>query len=393
MQSLPLKTVKDLAAEVGLTVVGVTGADELTGDRHFLEQWQAKGHAGNMEYMLRSPQLLAGPAVLVPGARSVVTVGVFYDRVPRLELRPGFGRVARYAWGRDYHKVLRRRLESFLELVRKAVGRPFHSKVFSDSVPVLERAIAARAGVGFIGKNTMMIIAGQGSFSLLGEVLWDLEVSQRDNTSSPAPAAHCGSCSRCLSRCPTQAFVGERELNASRCISYLTIEKRGALTWQEREWLGEWVFGCDVCQDVCPFNIVPLRRAERAQLPELSEEQGVGQSLSLGAVLQLRDDESFQSRFAGTALMRAKREGLLRNAAVVAANTAAFDVLPLLKEVAERDSSPVVRQHAVWAYASLAVKSAEINPSTLKDVLSRFRKDPATEVSAEVTELLSRLPN
>ncbi|NBX40819.1 MAG: hypothetical protein EBR15_05265, partial [Gammaproteobacteria bacterium] len=178
----------------------------------------------------------------------------------------------------------------------------------------------------------------------LGEVLWDIEIEGLPLR--PEPRRNCGTCTRCLDLCPTKAFVRERMLDAGRCISYLSIEKRGALQASERNALGEWVFGCDICQEVCPYNAAPLKQHFGASVPELSREAGVGPMLNLADLLSLRSDQAFAKKFQGTALMRAKREGLLRNAAVVAANTMAVSVLPVLIELVGRDPSPVVCRHA-----------------------------------------------
>jgi epoxyqueuosine reductase len=204
-------------------------------------------------------------------------------------------------------------------------------------------------------------------------------------------ALSCGSCSQCICECPTGALVGERVLNASRCISYLTIEKRGALTSEERGWLGDWLFGCDICQDVCPFNVVPLKKRLPADIEDLGRAHGVGESLSLVEVLSLRDSRAFEKRFAGTALMRAKREGLLRNAAVVAANTRAVSVASCLVEVSRSDTSPIVRQHALWAAVQLA--SFEGQEALARRLASDARRDPSPQVIGEANDLLSRLPN
>jgi epoxyqueuosine reductase len=256
-------------------------------------------------------------------------------------------------------------------------------------VPLLERAVAHKAGVGFIGKNTMLIVPRAGSFMFLGEILWDLEVRDLD----PLPLAgdaNCGTCSRCLVKCPSQAFVSERVLDARRCISYLTIEKRDALSWQERAWLGEWLFGCDVCQEVCPFNSRSLRLQSGADVAEFSPEHGAGQALSLRDVLTIRDDASFVARFGGSPIMRTKRTGLLRNAAVVAANTEAVELVGTLMEVALRDPAPLVRQHAVWAYCKLA-RLDGVGRETIDNVLRLTGDDPASEVGAETRECLEKM--
>jgi epoxyqueuosine reductase len=384
MQSLAFGDLQMLARGVGLDVVGVTDAAQLHHDLEHLKGWQEAGYAGDMDYMLRDPHLLASPERLLEGVRSVIMVALAYDRAPRPPLPPGFGRVARYAWGRDYHKVLRKRLELLIRRVEEHLGRSLSFRAFSDSVPLLERALARRSELAFIGKNTMAIVPGRGSFFLLGEVLWELDIVDRGQ-SSPS-ASHCGTCTNCLSRCPTQAFVSERVLDARRCISYLTIEKRGALTLTEREWLGEWVFGCDICQEVCPFNFVSLKKGYRASIEEFNFEQGVGPALDLRRVLEIRSHDEFVGYFGGTALMRAKREGLLRNAAVVAANTGAVELVEPLQGAVREDESPIVRQHAVWALTSLGIQAGGSILERVKGTLLAARQDPSPEVRGEAGE-------
>jgi epoxyqueuosine reductase len=384
MQSLAFADLQGLARGVGLDVVGVTDAAQLQHDLEHLRDWQEAGYAGEMDYMLRDPELLASPERLMEGVASVVTVALAYDRAPRPALAPGFGRVARYAWGRDYHKVLRKRLELLIRGVEEHLGRSLSFRVFSDSVPLLERALAKRSEISFIGKNTMAIVPGRGSFFLLGEVLWELDIVDRE-PATPS-ASHCGTCNNCLSSCPTGAFVSERVLDARRCISYLTIEKRGVLTQVERGWIGEWVFGCDICQEVCPFNFVPLKRGLRASIQEFNAEHGMGPALDLRRVLLIRSHDEFVQHFGGTALMRAKREGLLRNAAVVAANTCAVELIEPLRVAVREDESPIVRQHAVWALTSLGIRQGGAALALVKDTLMAVRCDPSGEVRSEAKE-------
>ncbi len=393
--SLTLQVVQELASSVGLAVVAVGDSSSLEADKGLLEAWQAEGYAGELLYMERDAGLLASPRRLLPSARSVVVFGVPYDATPSRPLTVDEGRVARYAWGRDYHRVLRKRLESFVSVVQGHLASDIEYRLFSDSVPLLERALARRSGLGFIGKNTMLIVPKLGSFLFLGEILWavDVEVGvPREASPLARQSAGCGSCSRCLDACPTQAFVSERILDARRCISYLTIEKRGALSVQEREWLGEWIFGCDLCQEVCPHNFVSIKRGRKASIPELSAQAGVGEALSLSAVLAMRSDEAFQSVFAGTAIMRAKRAGLLRNAAIVGANKHAVHLLGALQEAATQDLSPSVRQHALWALSVIAVREGQQATIQARRLLERALRDEVGEVRQEAELLLPNMP-
>jgi epoxyqueuosine reductase len=382
MPTISFQTLSEFAAHEGLAIVGVSTPDGLGADRERLEAWQSAGYAGEMSFMQRESELLAGPARLLDGVRTIVSVGAYYDRGPRAPLRSGYGRVARYAWGRDYHKVLRKRLESLARAISDHLGGALVYRVFSDSVPLLERAVARQAGLGFIGKNTMLIIPRAGSYLFLGEILWNLEVADLPSLHSEVRGS-CGSCSRCIDSCPTGAFVSERVLDARRCISYLTIEKRGALSWIEREWLGEWLFGCDVCQDVCPFNVLPLKKRLSPAWEEFSPEAGSGQLLSLAELLSIRQNDDFVARFGGTPIMRTKREGLLRNACVVAANTASFHLVPILRDAFLSDASAVVRQHALWSVVKLGCVEGTQYRDEATSLIQRAFSDPEQVVREE----------
>jgi len=376
-------------------VVAVADPSLLEEDQRHLRRWQECGFAGEMAFMQRDADLLANPSRLVPDVRSVVVIGAFYDRGHRHPLPLGHGRVARYAWGRDYHKVLRKRLELLCQRVERHLGRTMNFRFFSDSVPLLERALARRAGLGFIGKNTMLIMPRAGSFLFLAEVLWDIEISGLPSQSAERQEAnskaHCGTCSQCLHGCPTGALVGEKVLDARRCISYLTIEKRGVLTLQERSWIGEWVFGCDVCQDVCPFNVLSIAKKTKPDIAEFGSDFGVGQSLDLGLILKIRGDQEFVKRFSGTPLMRTKREGLLRNAAVVAANTHAMEVLDSLQVAVREDPSPIVRAHALWAYVTLASREGASLRSCVQELVLLSQDDMDPVMQAEAASLVPEI--
>lgn len=400
MPHITFDRLQEFANSFGLSVVGVADVGALSEDREYLRRWQEAGYAGEMAYMKRDPDLLASPQRVVPQARSVVVVGAFYDRGERAPLPRGHGRVARYAWGRDYHKVIRRRLELLCHRVERDLARSIEHRVFSDSVPLLERALARRSGLGFVGKNSMVIMPRAGSFMFLGEVLWDVEVTDLPNVSGarsqssevqPLAIPHCGSCSRCLDQCPTSALVEDRVLDARRCISYLTIEKRGSLSEQERRWLGEWVFGCDVCQDVCPFNVISIRRRAAADCEEFAPRHGAGQSLDLVELLSLRSDDLFARRFAGTPLMRAKREGLVRNAAVVAANTEYEEGLPALAAAIREDPSPVVRAHALWSFAAVGGKMGTKVAGELQSLVALCSRDNDRDLRAEAERIAREL--
>jgi len=368
-----------LAARCGLTVVGCTDASALDSDVARLAAWQAAGFAGEMRFMEGEPDGFGSPRRLVPTARSVTVFAVRYSTAPIPPRPAGAGRVARYAWGLDYHVVLRRRLVDLLRLVEVECGA-VRARVFADAVPLLERALAARSGLGFVGKNTLLITPRVGSFSFLAEIVSDLEVTR---SRLSVVETNCGGCFRCGDLCPTNAIVAPFRVDARRCISYLTIEKRTGLSWTERSAVGEWIFGCDVCQEVCPFNHATLKRGDPADLEEFDGAPGVGPWLDLGAVVSLRSEGEFRRRFSGTALMRGRRKTLVRNAAIVAANGGMVALTRTLARRASEDASPLVRSHCLWAVWILERRfgAGVVEP---QDLLWRGRSDPSEEGRHEV---------
>ena len=353
---IDFELLQSAADAVGISLVGgLTDAAIDTcfeQDRLALERWQLAGNAGEMRYMERSADLLTRPKALEPQLRSILSFAIPYlQSSPRSSESSvaGYGRVARYAWGRDYHRALKHRLKRFVSEVaaRRPDLNPITYRLFSDAVPMLERAIAKHAGLGFIGKNTMLIRPGHGSYYFLAEVLWDIEVRDPSITSSAESAESqqkkepCGSCRRCLNSCPTEAFDEARVLDARRCISYLTIEKRGEFNDWESAAVGGWVFGCDVCQEVCPFNHEGI---PRSALKEFSPESGAGEALSIVDLLTIPSPEAFLSRFAGTAIMRAGWLKMMRNAAAVAANSAYLPAIQSLIPMIAADDRGVSRE-------------------------------------------------
>lgn len=379
------------AAAQGLQLFTVTDLASFEGECQHLEDWQSKGYAGELQYMQRDPSLFAHLQHFLPEVRSVLSFVTHYDRrTPGRDRPPGFGRVARYAWGRDYHRVLKRALQNFVAECEKDYQVPIVSRIFSDAVPLLERAIALRAEAGFVGKNTMLIQPrGQGSFFFLSELLWNITVDRPKRSFEIVSSQSCGSCTRCQQACPTQAFASEYVLDARKCLSYLTIEKRTALHLWEREALGEWVFGCDVCQEVCPFNHQPIKDQRPPAIDTLGAEHGAGPFLNLKEVLSLRTPEAFSARFQGTALMRATRAGLLRNAAVVAANVISEECIPTLFECVQEDVAPLVRQHALWSLARLHERCAMVSTQKLEQTLNKLCNDVDQAVAEEARSLCS----
>ncbi|MCB9557526.1 MAG: tRNA epoxyqueuosine(34) reductase QueG [Deltaproteobacteria bacterium] len=266
-----VETIRQLASELGFVAVGVCRAQPSERFERF-ETWLAAGQHGEMRFLERNVALRRDPRLLLPDAQSAVVLAMAYSGGSDPATRPGEGRVARYARGQDYHRLLRQRIEQLVAALRERYLEPLSYRVAVDSAPLLERELAEAAGLGFIGKNTMLITPGIGSYTVLGTLL--LSIALPANERQPS---RCGSCDLCLKACPTAALVSERQLDARRCISYLTIEKRGEISPELRRQIGDWVFGCDICQEVCPFNARPGAAVEpmlsgpaTLPLPELS---------------------------------------------------------------------------------------------------------------------------
>lgn len=267
-----------------------------------LDGWLQAGYAGTMTYLHRQAEKRKDPRRIMPGARvAVVTLTNYFHEpaTPRIE-----GRVAQYAWSRDYHEILGPRLERLAAVIRE-VCPGAGTRCYVDAGPVPERELAQRAGLGWIGKNTMLINPDIGSFTFLGAVLTDAPLPP----DPPFDADRCGTCRACLDACPTGAFPAPRLLDATRCISYLTIEHRGPFTGEQQTWIGEWLFGCDVCQDVCPWNV---QFARPTADPELEP-----RALPDPAEFSLIDAATFASRYADSPFARPGRDGMRRNAAAV----------------------------------------------------------------------------
>ncbi len=314
--------------------------------------------------MTRDPHKRTHPQTAFPEAKSVLTLAVSYYQEPfPKKPGPGYGRVARYAWGADYHPIILNRLQQLLPEVQRVLGSSGNAFLAVDTKPLLERSLAEQSGIGFVGKNTVLIVPRSsshqfhvGSWIFLAEILLDIEIPRpvlRTSLSTEwrgtqgEARGSCGSCTKCLTSCPTDAFDGPYKLRANKCISYLTIENKEAIPTDMRDHVGDWLFGCDICQDVCPFN----SRAFETRWPELKSDRGVGAWIALDELLAL-DDAAFKLKFGHTPLSRPKRRGLLRNACVVAGNSGDRSLLPHLKKLTE-DPEPLIREHAAWAVDKL----------------------------------------
>ncbi len=338
--------IKAWGRELGFGAVGIADCDLAVAEKH-LAEWLAKGFHGEMDYMARHGTRRSRPAELVPGTLRVISVRLDYQTAGAeawgVINDPGKAYIARYALGRDYHKVLRGRLQQLADRIAREVGA-FGHRVFVDSAPVMEVELAARAGLGWRGKHTLLLSREAGSLFFLGELYTDLPLPP------DAPVGeHCGSCSKCIDVCPTQAIVGPRELDARRCISYLTIELKGPIPLELRPLIGNRVYGCDDCQLVCPWNKYAQVSAE--------DDFRVRHGLDHAELVDLFgwSEQDFLARMAGSPIYRIGYERWSRNLAVglgnalAAAGTgAAFQVQAALQARAG-DASAMVREHVLWA--------------------------------------------
>ena len=337
------QTVERIAAEAGFARVGFSRIKRLNEREAFYTQWLRQGRHGAMDYLAREPERRFDPRAIDKRFKSVISL--LWPYAPpsppavdwRAELR---GRIAAYALGPDYHdyvlkgaRVVSAAIES---LCPGAVTR-----TYVDTGPVFEREWAARARLGWFGKNTMLLTRERGSYFFLAEVFTDVEFDGAD-----APyREHCGTCRQCLELCPTQALKDGYVMEPRECISYLTIENRGPIPRELRAKVGMWLFGCDICQEVCPWNPHAPGDGDENLMPRLLE-------------LMALDDFSFSRRFSKSAIKRAKRRGLLRNAAVVLGNTGNRDAVPALTQVLEQEPEALVRSHAAWALGELGGRTA-----------------------------------
>ena len=337
--------VKLWGAELGFQQVGIC---KPTADRHhdYYQRWLANGYHGEMDYMAARASLRLDPRALHPDTRSVIAVRMDYlppgVETVRLLDHPSRAYLSRYALGRDYHKIMRRRLAALAEKIRSCVG-PASQRPFVDSAPVLERACAERAGLGWIGKNTMLINSKAGSWFFLGELFTELDLP----ADTPNADKHCGSCRACLDICPTQAFAAPFELDARKCISYLTIELRGSIPVQFRRAIGNRVFGCDDCQLICPWNKFAVPTDEKDFKPR--------HGLASAELVELFkwDEQTFELNTRGSPIRRIGYERWLRNLAIGLGNA---QRTPAIVEalLARENFSPLVHEHVSWALAQHA---------------------------------------
>ncbi len=395
-----IKKIKNIAKELGFDLVGIAKAETLEKEGVLLDENITKGYYGNMKWLEEVAEKRKDILKVMPGAKSVICVAMnYYGGEDEKRKNQSFGQIARYAYGRDYHKIFDKKLKLFAQKL-KEIFPDSEFKYYSDTGPVLERAWAMRAGLGFVGKNTNLITK-YGSWVLLGEVISDIDLiyspeqyfsetfaslsclpagmasgsahSSSENLFSDASQlyqktpskfscgcsskhcsgeykqlSNCGSCRRCLDICPTGALEAPYTVNASKCISYLTIEHKGEIPVELRGKMGNWIFGCDICQKKCPFNV---GRQQKGGDIELTQKPNAGSTRDLKEILSIKTDEEFLEKFAGSPVMRAKRRGLVRNACVAAGNSGDKSLIPYLEALLDDDD--IVAGHAKWAIGRL----------------------------------------
>jgi epoxyqueuosine reductase len=363
--------IKQSALALGFDRAGVCAAVAPPGGARF-DHWLDEGYAGKMHYLPSRRDAYQHPKHVLDGVRSIVVLTMNYRTLQPAPPMPSQGRVSRYAWGSDYHDVIHKRLKKLVAKVEELLPGS-NSRGVVDTAPLLERDLAKLAGLGWIGKNTMLINRDEGSWFFLAALLTsaELEVDQ------PHETDHCGTCTACLDACPTDAFPQPYVLDATRCISYLTIELRESIPRELREGVGDWLFGCDVCQDVCPWN----GRAPASEEPAFQPADDAN-PMDLIELFAL-DDAAFRQRFRHTPMWRSKRRGLLRNAANVLGNCPTDSALPALTR-GLNDEEPLIRGACAWALGK------SVTPSAGAALRSRLEVETDEEVRVEINASLNR---
>jgi epoxyqueuosine reductase len=376
-RTISRERVRELAAEAELSVAAVGPADSF-GDElgELIVDRIRNGHLDGFPWFTEErARFSVDPRNLHPTARSIISVGIPYWTPEIQHPNDGVlrGRVSRYAWGRDYHKTMKQRMRRLHELLEQETGRSIESRHLVDTARVVDRAIAARSGLGWYGKNTMILVPRRSSWVMLGDLVVDIDIDH-DIPLKPK----CGRCTRCLDICPTGALVDEYVLHTPSCISFLTIELRGPIPTAIRAQMRDWVFGCDMCQEICPYTKAAYPEDEPTFRPA-----SIDHAYPPLHWLLTMNEEHFRAEFSGTAVMRAKWEGMTRNAAVAIGNTGSSADLELLERAVTTHALPIVRGHAAWAMYRL-------DPVGSKSTLQRISKQETDSyVLDEINSLLT----
>ena len=365
------QSLKTEATRLGFALSGACPAVSPVGFERFT-QWLDAGYAGEMRYLEDRRPAYQHPGSVLADVSSLLMLGMHYQTVAPNLGGPGTGRIASYAWGQaDYHDLVHQRLKELKKFVQQ-IDANIQVRGVVDTAPLLEREFAELAGIGWKAKNTLLINKHSGSFFFLAALLLDVELDY----DSPVQSDHCGTCTACLDACPTDAFVQPHVLDATRCISYLTIEHQSAIPIELRSKMGNWILGCDVCQEVCPWNRKAPRSVEDAFEPREGQNP-----LDLRALFSLTDDE-FRSRFRKTPLWRPKRRGILRNAAIALGNQPDRDNVPALA-IGLNDEEPLIRGASAWALGCHPIGL------TRRILESRGNIEPDSEVCREIEDAIA----
>ena len=365
--------IQSRAHELGFELVGITPAEESQTIQRY-RQWIASGYAGKMGYLERHLPLKEDTRTLLQEAKSVISLAMNYwtlDTPKDLAEDPGRGQISRYAWGDDYHDVIRERLLLLVEFIKNTAETELKSRVFVDSGPILEREYAQKAKLGWIGKNTNLINWRSGSWYFLSEVLVSIEL---ESETQPLRGS-CGTCTKCIEACPTDAIIEPNLLDSRLCISYLTIELKDSIPKELRPEMGNLIFGCDICQEVCPWNSKATPTTEPAFQPRHGN-----LAPELLTLIDMTQTE-FSKRFKGSPIKRAKRKGFLRNVIVAIGNWRSRAAVPALKKVLI-DDEPLIRGHAAWALGQVGGENAKQALDT------RLKSEDDSEVISEIQDAL-----
>ena len=347
------ESIKSEARRLGFELVGVAKPVSPPGYPAY-DGWLAEGRHGEMDYLAtdRARQRRADPRQILPEVQAILVLGMRHDNpasAPKPKTERALGRIAAYAWGDDYHESIPEKLNRLVAFIERETGHKAPNRWYTDTGAVLERDLGQRAGLGWIGKNTMLINPQTGSYWLLAEIFLGFALEP----DAPFETDHCGSCTRCIEACPTECILPDRTIDARRCISYLTIELKGAIPHELRPQMGDWVFGCDICQEVCPWNVrFAPEKGEEAFAPRLDVPW-----VDLEKELALTQ-EDFNAKFKGSPVKRPKRRGYLRNVAVALGNSGNEQHVPALEKSLKSDPEPLVRGHAAWALGQLGGENA-----------------------------------